>query len=309
MSYQEERVIWQGKYPAQGGGDMPIQGEQKQVFMVSGKFAWNMAGTTANPAPAAAEVRHIEILMTPHGFLKRVMAPGANPVLITRYESGALGGLSSAAQRKLNIISFVALEGATIVTHANNRDFYKQEILTYALRMLEPDLLSKHPPTEFAEGYQFETVDIKHTLSDGTRNLDLYYVQGQPSRRRDVDGVSAEGEDPDRSGRFHSACARRGAANDSHPRQPELVQQREDVQAGRLHHRAASRTGGALGRFLEGRWQNGVRAEPDLTAKPRAPQDQQPTPDFRGRLFSRHHVRPGIRRQDPPKLIFATCSK
>jgi len=363
MSYQEERVIRQGKYPAQGGGGMPIQGEQKQVFMVSGKFAWNIAGTNTNPAPAAAEVRHIEILMTPHGFFKGAMASGANPVLITRYESGALGGLSSTAQRKVNIISFVALgkyrlngtindqnllervqtlvpnpvrgdmnyeteysnwkdfpggvkfpvgwhhhddwddetqppnyngghngfggtfdkvevnacgaaltvpeavqkaaippvraesqklaegifyiaggshhsvaiefrdfvtlvespqneqralaviaevhklfpnkpiryvvsshhhfdhlgglrtafhEGATIVTHASNRDFYKQEVLTYAPRTLEPDLLSKHPPTEFAEGYQFETVDIKHTLSDGTRNLDLYYVQGSP---------------------------------------------------------------------------------------------------------------------------------
>ena len=37
------------------------------------------------------------------------MAPGANPVLITRWESGAVGGLSSTVQRKLNIISFVAL--------------------------------------------------------------------------------------------------------------------------------------------------------------------------------------------------------
>ena len=52
-------------------------------------------------------------------------------------------------------------EGATVVTHQTNRDFYKQEVLTYAPRMLEPDRLSLYPPTEFAEGYQLETIDTK----------------------------------------------------------------------------------------------------------------------------------------------------
>jgi glyoxylase-like metal-dependent hydrolase (beta-lactamase superfamily II) len=71
-------------------------------------------------------------------------------------------------------------EGATIVTHQSNRDFYKQELLSYAARTLQPDRLSLYPPTELAEGYQLETVDIKDTISDGTRNLDVYYVQGSP---------------------------------------------------------------------------------------------------------------------------------
>ena len=34
------------------------------------------------------------------------MAPGANPVLITRYENGAVGTLAGHRYRKLNIISF-----------------------------------------------------------------------------------------------------------------------------------------------------------------------------------------------------------
>jgi glyoxylase-like metal-dependent hydrolase (beta-lactamase superfamily II) len=71
-------------------------------------------------------------------------------------------------------------EGATIVAHQSNRDFLKQEVLSYAPRTLEPDRLSLYPPTEFAEGYQFETVDTKNTISDGTRTLDVYYVQGNP---------------------------------------------------------------------------------------------------------------------------------
>jgi hypothetical protein len=45
---------------------------------------------------------------------------------------------------------------------------------------LDPDRLSLYPPTEFDEGYQFESVDSRYTLSDGTRNLDIYYVQGSP---------------------------------------------------------------------------------------------------------------------------------
>ena len=66
------------------------------------------------------------------------------------------------------------------MTHRTNRDFYKQEVLTYAPRTLEPDRLSLYPPTEFAEGYQLETIDTRGTISDGTRNLDVYYVQGSP---------------------------------------------------------------------------------------------------------------------------------
>ena len=361
-SSREERVTRQGKYPPRGGGGIPIQGEQRQTLIVSGTYAWNIQGTSTTPARAAAEQRQLDIWLTPHGFLKAAMAPGANPTLITRYESGALGGLSSTVLRKVNIVSFVALgkyrvngtitdqnlvervqtwvpnpvrgdmnyeteysgwqdfggvkfptgwhhhddwddetqppnyngghngfggvfdkveinacgaalavpeavqkatvppvrvesqklaegvyyltggshhsvavefrnyvvvveapqneervlaviaevnrlvpgkpiryavnthhhfdhlggirtlfhEGATIIAHLTNRDFYKQEVLSYASRTLQPDRLALHPPTEFAEGYQFETVDVKYVLSDGTRTMDLYYVQGNP---------------------------------------------------------------------------------------------------------------------------------
>ena len=363
-SAQEERVTRQGTHPARGGGGIPIQGDQRQTQFVVDKVAWNLQGTNTMPvpAPAAAEVRQLDIWLNPHGFLKAAMAPGANPVLITRWESGAMGALVSTVQRKLNIISFTALgkyrvngtindqnlveriqtwvpnpvrgdmnlegeftqwrdvdgvkfpgnfhhhtdwddetqppnyngghnsltftvkdirvndcgaaitvpdavrtatvppvrvestklaegvyylaggshhsvavefqdfiavveapqderrvlavieavyklipnkpiryvvnshhhfdhlgglrtmfhEGATVVTHESNRNFYKQEVLSYTPRTLEPDRLSLYPPTEFAEGYQLEAVDMKHTISDGTRNLDVYYVQGSP---------------------------------------------------------------------------------------------------------------------------------
>src|SRR6266850_1513125 len=66
--------------------------------------------------------------------------------------------------------------GATIITQFRNFDFYNHDFLTYAPRTLKPDMVSLWPPTEFAEGYNYETVRENYVLSDGTRNLNLYYV-------------------------------------------------------------------------------------------------------------------------------------
>jgi hypothetical protein len=38
-------------------------------------------------------------------------------------------------------------------------------------------MLSQWPPTELAEGYQYETVRENYVLSDGTRNMHISYVQ------------------------------------------------------------------------------------------------------------------------------------
>jgi glyoxylase-like metal-dependent hydrolase (beta-lactamase superfamily II) len=66
--------------------------------------------------------------------------------------------------------------GATIVTHWLNHSFYMKDVLNYAPRTMQPDMVSLWPPTELAEGYQYETVRENYVLSDGTRNLNMYYV-------------------------------------------------------------------------------------------------------------------------------------
>ena len=101
-SMHEERVLTQGDYPARGGGRQPIQGERRQVWRVFEDYAWNMQGDNPQPAPNVASRRQLDIWLTPHGFLKAAMA--GDPTLITRYESGALGGLSSTVQRRQRII-------------------------------------------------------------------------------------------------------------------------------------------------------------------------------------------------------------
>jgi glyoxylase-like metal-dependent hydrolase (beta-lactamase superfamily II) len=70
--------------------------------------------------------------------------------------------------------------GATIITHSKNFDFYVRDVLNYAPRTLDPDMMALWPPTEVAEGYQYETVRENYVLSDGTRNLHISYVQPLP---------------------------------------------------------------------------------------------------------------------------------
>ncbi|MDP7340058.1 MAG: hypothetical protein QF786_12135, partial [Vicinamibacterales bacterium] len=48
--------------------------------LVSGDYAWTLdAQGQPVPQPAAAEVRRLEILLTPWGFIKGAMTPGADP--------------------------------------------------------------------------------------------------------------------------------------------------------------------------------------------------------------------------------------
>src|SRR5207245_8859653 len=66
--------------------------------------------------------------------------------------------------------------GATIISQATSLGFYSHAVITDAPRTLKPDMVSLWPPTEFAEGYNYETVRENYVLSDGTRNLNIYYV-------------------------------------------------------------------------------------------------------------------------------------
>jgi glyoxylase-like metal-dependent hydrolase (beta-lactamase superfamily II) len=67
--------------------------------------------------------------------------------------------------------------GATLITHQKNWAFYSRDVLNYAPRTLAPDMMSLWPPTEVAEGYNYETVRENYVLSDGVRNLHISYVQ------------------------------------------------------------------------------------------------------------------------------------
>jgi glyoxylase-like metal-dependent hydrolase (beta-lactamase superfamily II) len=72
QSSREELVRNEGDPPAKGGA-APFGGDQKQVNLVSGQYAWNQPGNAPQPAVAAAEERQLQIWLTPHGFLNGAM--------------------------------------------------------------------------------------------------------------------------------------------------------------------------------------------------------------------------------------------
>lgn len=94
----------------QGGGGLPLAAPQRQIQVVSGKFAWNESvpgagftpGTTAAPAPDAANDRLLQLWMTPHGVLKMAAKAGSaakvssegGATVITFPLSGALQGIT-----------------------------------------------------------------------------------------------------------------------------------------------------------------------------------------------------------------------
>ena len=67
--------------------------------------------------------------------------------------------------------------GSTVVTHILNLDFLNHDVLTYEPRTIEPDIVSKWPPTELAEGYNYEAVQENYVITDDSRILRVYYVQ------------------------------------------------------------------------------------------------------------------------------------
>ncbi|MEE2637527.1 MAG: MBL fold metallo-hydrolase [Acidobacteriota bacterium] len=95
-SSKEEMVVRQGDYPARGGG-APIRGEQHRTQLVSGTRAWDVIGDRIIPRPEQSERRMLELLLTPHGFLKGAMS--SNVTAVTRNEYGG----------RVTVISFRAL--------------------------------------------------------------------------------------------------------------------------------------------------------------------------------------------------------
>jgi glyoxylase-like metal-dependent hydrolase (beta-lactamase superfamily II) len=67
--------------------------------------------------------------------------------------------------------------GATLVTHMINLPFINRDVLTYKARTVKPDILALWPPTEVAEGYNYEAIQENFVITDNSRILRVYYVQ------------------------------------------------------------------------------------------------------------------------------------
>src|SRR3989441_1576396 len=77
---RDDRKRQQSENPPRGGGFQPLVGELRQIWVLSGNYAWDVAGQNAIPAAAerdlrtAVDGRLAQIWMTPQGFIKAAIA-------------------------------------------------------------------------------------------------------------------------------------------------------------------------------------------------------------------------------------------
>ena len=116
-----------GNYPMRGGG-APFDGDQRVVQVISGGFAWNMQGEKpALPGRPYLEgmphndLRQLEIMLTPHGFLKAAMAAKDARVMSTAIVGPTNAGLTENG-RRANIVTFTALGKYKVVGTINDQN-------------------------------------------------------------------------------------------------------------------------------------------------------------------------------------------
>src|SRR5262249_14612440 len=161
-SSREELMRRQGNNPPRGGGGTPLQGEQQQVAIVSGNYAWNMDGQNPVPQPGfylagipVAEFRQLDILLTPHGFLKAALA--ANPTAISLTLPGSPGAITQ--NGKATIVSFVAM-GKYRVNGTFNDQNLLELVQTWVPNPVYGDMLYELRYTNYKDfaGVKFPTV-------------------------------------------------------------------------------------------------------------------------------------------------------
>ncbi|MEE2636688.1 MAG: MBL fold metallo-hydrolase [Acidobacteriota bacterium] len=127
--------------------------------LVSGDYAWTL-DTQGEPVPqpASAELRRLEILLTPWGFIKGAMAPGANPTLLTRNEYGG----------RSTVISFVAF-GKYRVNGTINPDGLLERTQTWVPNPVVGDMYYENVYTEYREvgGVQIPRFHQHQDYDDG----------------------------------------------------------------------------------------------------------------------------------------------
>ena len=133
--------------------------------LLSGDYAWTL-DTRGEPVPqpASAELRRLEILLTPWGFIKGAMAPGANPTMLTRNEYGG----------RSTVISFVAFEKYR-VNGTINPDGLLERTQTWIPSPVVGDMYIENVYTEYQEvgGVQIPRFHQHQDYDDGAHEADV----------------------------------------------------------------------------------------------------------------------------------------
>jgi len=123
----------QGAYPRLGGTQgVPPQGTHTLDVALNNDVAWTIAGGGAGPLDRegymdgipVADVRRLEILLTPHGFVKAALAPGANPTMAKSLPRG----------QAMTYVAITALGKYRVTADINDRN----EIIHTQTRVANP---------------------------------------------------------------------------------------------------------------------------------------------------------------------------
>jgi len=174
-SSHEDLTRRQGNYPPRGGGGTPLAGDQRQIAVVSGNSAWNVQGTTPLPQPSAAELRQLDIWLSPHGFVKAALAaPNATAVPMT------LEG------KRVTIVSFTAL-GKFRVNGTITDQNLVERVQTWVPNPVFGDMVYEHRYSEYKDfnGVKFPTVLHSHQgdprLNPGHNWMEVRVKSAQPN--------------------------------------------------------------------------------------------------------------------------------
>ncbi len=142
------------KYGTGWLGGTPLQQHTKQTFVVAGKNGWHVDGESGRPVPAPndAELWQLDIWLTPHGFVKAAMMPGANPKAIWRWEMVESGrdGATTAGIKKSIVLS-ATIMGRYRVNATVNDDNLIQRLQTWVPHAVLGDMNYEHEYTDWRE--------------------------------------------------------------------------------------------------------------------------------------------------------------
>src|SRR5438876_3209489 len=186
---REELTRRQGDNPPRGGGGTPLQGEQQQVAVVKGNYAWNMDGQNPVPQPGqylagipVAEFRQLDILLTPHGFLKAALA--ANPTAISLTLPASPGAITQ--NGRATLVSFTAM-GKYRVNGTFNDENMLELVQTWVGNPVYGDMLYELRYTNYKDfgGVKFPTLLHIHQgdprLSVAHNSMEITVTDVQPN--------------------------------------------------------------------------------------------------------------------------------
>src|ERR1043166_9609129 len=106
-SMRDDFVRLQGENPPRAGGVQPIVGEQRQILLVNGDYAWNQVGNNATPRFWEAANRQQQIWVTPHGVIKAALANNGTVKSVNK-DGRKLTMISFAVKGKLKANAYVS---------------------------------------------------------------------------------------------------------------------------------------------------------------------------------------------------------